>query len=397
MSTASETLTLEQLAGLSVEQINELNPNLIPEYSLEDLNNMDFSAEAISAIKGKKDPKRPTQGGDIGDPGILLNIAFNNASAPEKVHWVNVDVLIDIPEKQNTRSLGGTQISQERFQHHVSFTMDANNGDKNNPIRHNELDLSEPYQILIPFVDVNWFEKKHHEIDIKYRLEFKYNEVDEVVHVEDGIVIASAVHEGPFAIETDKSNLPSYMPWVQKIGDLHFDEVIYTEHGVWWKMHYVDNQPRPTYLFGEHGSNSNFCPRPSAHGNYRVDEYESCFLPYPRLKNSSYPREKCRLMVGNHPNSINFNPPEAFETKKGGWKIVGTSLTGANHAAIHTRSVPSLPLADPHKAPKTYGATENTSAPASDTRTNSSSTESSTNEPSGAFQDLIDWIKGLFN
>ncbi|MEL6845500.1 MAG: hypothetical protein AAFP02_20030 [Bacteroidota bacterium] len=239
-------------------------------------------------------------------------------------------------------------MSKEEFQHHVSFTMDANNGkpDENGKKeRDNELDLSEPYKILVPFVDVNWFEKKHHEKDIHYRLEIKYNEITDVVaHTAEGVLKASAVHEGPFAIETDKANLPSFMPWIQKIGDIHFDEVIYTEEGVWWRMHYVSNTPRPTYLIGEYGANCNFCPRPSAHGNYKVDQYESCFLPYPRLKNPTRDKEHCMLMVGNYPKNINFHPPADFDLKEGGWKIVGTALHGANKVDQQDRSIPPLPL-----------------------------------------------------
>lgn len=338
------------------------------------------------------DPPKPPPPPTGGDPGIHIFLDFPAYSAPKKVHWVNVDVFLDIPEQQKTRGIEGVRVSENKFQHHVSFTMDANNGSKDNPERNNELDLSEPYELLIPFVDVNWFTKKHHEKDIRYRFEFKYNEIHEIIHVEEGVMNASNVHEGPFAMRTDRNNLPSHMPWNQQIGDLHFDEVIYTNQGVWWKMHYIGDKPRPTYLVGEFGANSNFCPYPSAHGNYKVDHYESCFLPYPRLKDPNYQRERCSLYVGNGHERRILNPPIEFALHNGDWEIIGTSLSGSNHAATHTRSVTPLPLAEPSKAPPEAAASETKGA-----STPPASSPPVQSEPVGFFQRLIEKIKAIFN
>ena len=39
-----------------------------------------------------------------------------------------------------------------------------------------ELDLSQPVEFLIPFVDINWEKEKHYTMDIAYTLEIEFSE-----------------------------------------------------------------------------------------------------------------------------------------------------------------------------------------------------------------------------
>ncbi len=258
------------------------------------------------------------------DPGMHLKLNFSEFNPPEFVHKAIALINISIPDKEDHR---GQKFEGDDtpYQHHMQYTMDGNG---------KALDLSNPITIVIPFVDKDWVAEEHHKLDFKYKISVYFNEGGEVAHDRqkkgewhhqfEGDIKGEETAAGPFICGYKQDQLPHGMPWRYEANGVILEDIIYTADGVWFNVHYPGNRPSPTYLVDENWANSNLNPEPSDYQNYEVDEFEACYLPYPRLKertgNTVHPHQ-VRIIVdtwdpqhGRIRNS--FHPPSTFNPYK---------------------------------------------------------------------------------
>jgi len=106
---------------------------------------------------------------------------------------------------------------------------------------------------------------------------------------------------------------------------LEFQQVIYTADGVWWHMYYLNNGPTATYLKDtKTGAYTSMYSCPSSLGNHRVEEYESCYLPYPRLQGGSSAPADHEIQVSYFIKDFRFTPPQGLQPYTGPFEIKGT-------------------------------------------------------------------------
>lgn len=267
------------------------------------------------------------------DPGMHLMLDFTQFNPPEFVHKVIALINISIPEDKDDR---GMTFENEgtKYQHHMQYTMDGNG---------QALDLSKPITVVIPFVDKDWVIEGHHKLDFKYRISVYFN--TDGGHQEgqthalqkegkwhnyiEGEISGDDTPAGPFICGYKKSAVPHSMPWRYEANGVILENIIYTDDGVWFQVHYPGNRPTPTYLFRtDTYANSNLNPEPSDYQNHEVDEFESCYLPYPRLKDSPPDPHKVIITVDTFEETgeidehgrkkmrrvrNNFHPPSEFQ------------------------------------------------------------------------------------
>lgn len=256
------------------------------------------------------------------DPGMHLMLDFTQFNPPENVHKVIALINISIPEKKDNSGMS-FENDGTKYQHHMQYTMDGNG---------QLLDLSKPVTIVIPFVDKDWVKEEHHKLDFKYRISMYFNtdgghnkgqthalqKEGKWDHYIDGEIKGEDTPAGPFICGYNKDRLPHGMPWRYEANGVILENIVYTEDGVWFEVHYPGNKPTPTYLFREDSANSNLNPEPSDYQNHEVDEFESCYLPYPRVKSDKpYPPHKVMITVDTFENGKrirnSFHPPSEFQ------------------------------------------------------------------------------------
>ncbi|MEM7371382.1 MAG: hypothetical protein AAF587_22400 [Bacteroidota bacterium] len=252
---------------------------------------------------------------NIADPGFYFIFNFAKCNPPEKVTSVDAQIFIGMPHH------GEGSEHREENQHHVTYTMYGGGT--------LELDLSKPMRVLIPFIDIHWAKGEHYDWDLKYRVEIRYNietkenPLETVDHVLEGDLEKESTAQGPFIIGYFQEHLPKGKPWHFEEDGLMIKDIIYTKEGVWFRIHYLDARSTATYLMGEGGSSTNFAPMPTNSTGDRVDPFESCFLPYPRIKNGTQPIKNCYIRVQYQGKNFEFHPPQGFDTYDHPFVIMG--------------------------------------------------------------------------
>ena len=246
----------------------------------------------------------------------------------------------------------------------VLFTMDGNG---------HQLDLKDPMRVLIPFVDTKWREADHEKNVLNYIMHvmvFDRKSLTFDFPLQVGTFKKSEKSPGPYIKGYIKEHMPKGMPWAcyshgsdmvyipdEELSEYVFEpdgskitpkegeeihsadklilkDIIYTNEGVWFNIHYPNNVPTATYLKGPGGSSTNFYPPASSDGQQIVDPFEACFLPYPRVKiededgnEKEFNKFDCYLVVDYGTITYTVKPPlECEKTYDSLFMITGSDL-----------------------------------------------------------------------
>ena len=322
--------------------------------------------------KGKKTITTTTGNkATIADPGFHFSLDLYK-SAPqfhkfldEKTTKLQVRVYIDVFEDNNQiLNLSGENHVVRSLNSSILFTMDGIG---------QQLDLRDPMRVLIPFVDTRWRKETHHDNVLNYLLHVMVFDNQSFTYdfpLMVGTLKKSQKSSGPFVNGHIPEHLPEGMPWacysqngkmitipndqltaspdgkeirladgkvINTENEVVMKDIIYTEEGVWFNIHYQGNRPTATYLLAGRASTNFYSPR-SSDGQQIVDPYEACFLPYPRVQ--GFKPLDCIIKVGNSQGQYIFQPPSNHkDTYKSLFLITGSNLPARPGAGDDNSSV----------------------------------------------------------
>ena len=300
----------------------------------------------------------------IADPGLYFKLDFNEWKALRDTYIPGSEyqkyLRRDLVQTVKARVYVNAKIeSKEPFQSYFLITISAK--DKNKDVKiedKNYLDIDHPMDVVIPFVDTGWNQHVNGELTVNLVASLYYGPkrtcIDipiyfppfrgsaksigrftcgyikekmpkEIVSMNEGEKIQLTIFEDELEkykkhLRAQKEALIIYEETTKYIDkesqtdwkSLSIKNIIYTEKGVWFEVHYPFNQPMRTRLVKEYTHTiaySQIRPHWSSDNQDVLDYYESCFLPYPKLRGQEIvPLDHKIEIIGDFGTVMVFDP-----------------------------------------------------------------------------------------